>query len=64
MCRDVGMSPDGPLRTPRSSSGSAMSARFSNRVMFFRKVSFTVPVAPLRFLATINSAMPGWSFGS
>ena len=28
-----------------------MFARFSNRVMFLRKVSLTVPVAPLRFLA-------------
>ncbi len=39
------------FRTSRSSIGSAMLARFSNRVMFFRKVSLTVPVAPLRFLA-------------
>ena len=40
-----------------------MVARFSNRVKFFRKVSLTVPVAPLRFLATISSAMPGLVVG-
>ena len=46
-----------------SSIGSAMLARFSNRVMFLRKVSLTVPVGPLRFLATISSAMPGLVVG-
>jgi hypothetical protein len=44
--------------------GSATLARFSNRVMFFRKASFTVSVAPLRFLAMISSAIPGCSLAS
>ena len=47
-----------------SSIGSAIVARFSNRVRFLRNVSLMLPVGPLRFLATMISAMPGWSLGS
>ena len=38
-------------------NGSFCVDRFSNRVVLFRNVSFTVPVGPLRCLAMITSAM-------
>jgi hypothetical protein len=49
---------------PASIGGSARVERFSNRVRFLMKVSLTLPVGPLRFLATMTSARPGWSLGS
>ena len=49
---------------PSSMGGSARVERFSNRVRFLRKVSLTLPVGPLRFLATMTSARPGWSLTS
>src|SRR3989442_5831106 len=41
------------------------AARFANRVCSRRNASLTMPVGPLRCLATISSAMPAFSlFGS
>ena len=47
-----------------SSKGSATAPKFSKRVKFLRKVSLMLPVGPFRFLATMNSAIPGWSLAS
>ena len=53
-----------PQNGDPSSMGSWSVARFSNRVNLFRNVSLIVPVGPLRFLAMITSATPGWSLAS
>ena len=60
----VGLIRDSSQYGVPSSNGSAPAARFSKRVKFLRKVSLTLPVGPLRFLAMINSAIPGWSLAS
>ncbi len=50
--------PEG-ARAPMPQKSSAPIARFSNRVWFFWKNSFTVPVGPLRCLPMMTSAMLG-----